>query len=51
MSAIRHAVRSCSPEFRNSSADANVKALEAGLFHKALQGAPHQLVIIDNNNQ
>jgi hypothetical protein len=24
---------------------------EARLFHKALQGAPHQLVIIDNDNQ
>ena len=26
MSAIKHPVRSCSPEFRNSSADANAKA-------------------------
>jgi hypothetical protein len=27
------------------------QGLEACLFHKALQGAPDQLVIIDNNNQ
>ena len=51
MSAIRHAVRFCSPEFKNSSADANARAGKSRLFHQAMQCAPHQLVIIDDCNQ